>query len=116
MGEDLDLRRALLTARDEARDRVVEFDAVTRELAASRTDSDADDEHDPEGSTVSWERAVAAASLDAARDHLRDVEAALARVGAGWDGACAGCGRSIPVARLAVRPQTDRCVSCAAKT
>ena len=40
---------------------------------------------------------------------------ALARVRAGWDGACAGCGRPIPAERLIARPAADRCVRCAAR-
>ncbi|GMA40234.1 TraR/DksA family transcriptional regulator [Mobilicoccus caccae] len=108
-----DLRESLLAAQAEARRRVAEFDAVLRDLTEARGDADSDDEHDPEGSTVAWDRAVNAATAVAARDHLADVEAALARVEAGWDGRCATCLRPIPAERLAARPQTDRCVSCA---
>ncbi len=113
--DDAELRRALLRERDEAQARLAEFEQTTKELADARSDADTDDEHDPEGSTVSWERAVAAASAQAAADHLEAVGQALARIDAGWDGSCAGCGLPIPAERLAVRPHTDRCVPCASR-
>lgn len=108
------LARALREARREAAARVAEFESLTRDIAAARGDADTDDEHDPEGSTISWDRAVSAATAESARRRLADVDVALARVDAGWDGRCAGCGVPIPVERLAVRPQADRCVACAA--
>lgn len=109
--------RALLAQLRERRDeefrRVAQFDTVVRELAESRGDSDADDEHDPEGSTVAWERAAQQASADAARAHLAEIDAAIARVESGWDGTCAGCGRTIPAERLIARASANRCVACA---
>lgn len=115
MGEaDRALAGRLLALRAEAADRVTRFEAVVRELADARNDSDTDDEHDPEGSTVSWERAAQQASVDAARAHLAEIDAAIARVDSGWDGRCAGCGRPIPAERLVARPSADRCVGCAA--
>ncbi|GAB47231.1 hypothetical protein MOPEL_007_00470 [Mobilicoccus pelagius NBRC 104925] len=109
------LTEALREARAEVAARVAEFDETTRILAEARGDSDTDDEHDPEGTTIAWDRAVSAATADSARQRLADVETALARVEAGWDGTCVGCGRPIPVERLAVRPQADRCVECASR-
>lgn len=113
MDDAADRIDALGRARAEAVARVGEFDDVVRALTAARGDSDTDDEHDPEGSTVSWDRAVQAASLAAARRHLEEIDAAIARLRAGWDGSCADCGRPIPAARLAARPGADRCVTCA---
>ncbi len=109
------LHAELTRARGEAVARVAEFDAVVRELAQARSDSDTDDEHDPEGSTLSWDRAVQAASADAARHRLAEIDAALDRLEAGWDGACVACGRPIPAERLAARPGADRCVACAGR-
>lgn len=105
---------ALEQARGEAAVRVAEFAETMRAYADARGDSDADDEHDPEGSTLAWERATAAASVDVARRHLLEIESALRRLADGWDGACVSCGRPIPGERLAARPSADRCVPCAA--
>lgn len=104
---------ALRAARREAAARLAEFERVVDELAAARTDADGDDEHDPEGSTVSWDRAAQAATVEAARRHLAEIDAALTRVERGWDGGCAGCGEPIPPPRLLARPSADRCVRCA---
>jgi len=86
-----------------------EFDEV---VAASRS-SNADDEHDPEGATIAFERQQVAALLDQARARLADVDAALARAAAGEYGTCATCGRSIAAERLAARPQARTCIDCA---
>ena len=56
-----------------------EFDGV---VAASRA-SNADDEHDPEGATIAFERQQVVALLAQARRRLADVEASLARRAAG---------------------------------
>ncbi|MBB3085374.1 TraR/DksA family transcriptional regulator [Geodermatophilus sabuli] len=86
-----------------------EFDAV---VAASRS-SNADDEHDPEGATIAFERQQVAALLDAARRRLADVDAALARRETGDYGTCEDCGRPIAPERLAARPAARTCIDCA---
>jgi len=89
-----------------------EFDNV---VAASRS-SNADDEHDPEGTTIAFERQQVVALLDQARRRLADVEAALARREAGTYGICETCGRPIAPERLAARPSARDCIDCAGRT
>jgi len=67
-------------------------------MAASR-DSNADDEHDPEGQAIAYERAQLSASADLARAHLVEVDAAFARLSAGTYGVCEVCSRPIGVER-----------------
>ncbi|MGY4643787.1 TraR/DksA family transcriptional regulator [Cellulomonas sp. URHB0016] len=90
--------------------------ALRREHAAvvdASRDSNADDEHDPEGATIAFERAqVDALARDAGR-RLAEVDAALERLEAGTYGTCARCGGRIPPARLEARPTATRCVACA---
>ncbi|WP_433305745.1 TraR/DksA family transcriptional regulator [Actinoplanes sp. CA-030573] len=81
-------------------------------FAASR-DSNADDEHDPEGATIGFERAQLTALLTAARDRIAEVDDALRRVDAGTYGVCEGCGQPIAAERLAVRPFARLCITCA---
>ncbi|MDF9716715.1 TraR/DksA C4-type zinc finger protein [Nocardioides sp. ChNu-153] len=81
-------------------------------VAASR-DSNADDEHDPEGATIAFERAQVEALLREAERRLADVDAALERAGTGGYGTCTVCGRPIDPARLEVRPSATTCVACA---
>ncbi|SEO38775.1 TraR/DksA family transcriptional regulator [Trujillonella endophytica] len=85
------------------------FDAV---VAASKA-SNADDEHDPEGATIAFERQQVAALLEAARRRLADAEAALARRAEGSYGICETCGRPIGEERLAARPAARTCITCA---
>lgn len=80
---------------------------------ASR-DTNADDEHDPEGHTIAFERAQVVALVEQAERHLAEVDAARARVDAGTYGTCERCGRAIPAARLEARPVARTCVACAA--
>ena len=72
-----------------------------------------DDEHDPEGATIAFERARVAALLDQARGHLHDIDAAIARLDAGTYGRCEHCGGAIAPARLAARPVARTCIGCA---
>ena len=76
---------------------------------ASR-DSNADDEHDPEGQTIAFERAQLAAVTEQARAQLEEVDAALVRVAEGTYGTCEECGRPIPAGRLEARPTARTCV------
>lgn len=79
---------------------------------ASR-DSNADDEHDPEGATIGFERAQLTALLAGARKRIADVDDALRRVDAGTYGVCERCGQPIGDERLAARPFARFCMACA---
>jgi RNA polymerase-binding transcription factor DksA len=81
-------------------------------FAASR-DSNADDEHDPEGATIGFERAQLTALLAAARSRIAEVDDALRRVDDGTYGGCERCGGPIAGERLAVRPFARHCIACA---
>lgn len=88
-----------------------DFDEV---VAASR-DTNADDEHDPEGATIAFERSQVAALVRQVREHLAEVEAAIERLGSGTYGTCERCGQPIPDARLEARPAARRCITCASR-
>jgi RNA polymerase-binding protein DksA len=107
MSDPLAAERAAVEAQITALTR--EFDAV---VDASRS-SNADDEHDPEGATIAFERQQIAALLEQAQRRLADVDAALARRAAGDYGICETCGRPIAPERLAARPAARTCIDCA---
>ena len=86
-----------------------EFDQVVEASASSN----ADDEHDPEGATIAFERQQVVALLEQAQRRLADVDAALARREAGDYGRCETCGRPIGAERLAARPAARTCIDCA---
>src|ERR1700761_2940664 len=83
-------------------------------VAASQADN-ADDEHDPEGATIAWERQHVAALLEQAREHLAAIDEALRRLGEGGYGRCEVCGQPIAPERLAARPPATRCLTCASE-
>ena len=60
-------------------------------VAASR-DTNADDEHDPEGMTIAFERSQVDALVRQAREHLAEIDAAIARLETGTYGLCEVCG------------------------
>ena len=72
-----------------------------------------DDEHDPDGSTVAFERSKVSAMLSHSWGRLAEVDSALERMETGTYGLCEGCGRPIPVERLLARPVARLCVKCA---
>jgi RNA polymerase-binding transcription factor DksA len=84
-----------------------------RGFVEASKDSNADDEHDPEGATIAFERSQVGALVRQAEAHLGAVDAALERLEAGRYGICAVCERPIPAARLEVRPTAATCVECA---
>jgi RNA polymerase-binding transcription factor DksA len=87
-----------------------DHDAV---VAASR-DTNADDEHDPEGATIAFERAQIDALVRQAKDQVVELDAALERLAAGTYGVCERCGGAIGAARLEARPAARTCIRCAA--
>ena len=88
-----------------------DFDGV---VAASR-DTNADDEHDPEGATIAFERAQAMALLEETRIQVEALDTALARVDHGSYGVCESCGQDIAPERLAARPSATLCITCASR-
>jgi DnaK suppressor protein len=83
------------------------------EVVASSRDSNADDEHDPEGHTIAFERSQVGALIAQSREHLAEVDAALDRLEEGTYGTCERCGQPIPAGRLEARPTARWCVGCA---
>ena len=74
-----------------------------------------DDEHDPEGATIAFERQHVAALLGQAREQLTQIDAAIVRLTDGSYGRCERCGQDIGAARLAARPVAATCMSCASR-
>ncbi|WP_460775436.1 TraR/DksA family transcriptional regulator [Microbacterium sp. GXF7504] len=108
---------AALAARAHALDAMLaRLDDDEASLRVDRADGTADDEHDPEGSTLSGEWQRVEALRRATLAERAQVEAALARVAVGTYGVCARCGEPIPAARLEARPFATMCVACQAAT
>jgi len=97
----------------EVRALVARLERDLAEVVAASEGSNADDEHDPEGATIGFERAQLQAVLDAARRREADVRRALDAAQDGTYGTCEACGGPIGEERLAARPATRTCVRCA---
>ncbi|MEK8226994.1 TraR/DksA C4-type zinc finger protein [Oerskovia sp. M15] len=110
---DAVVRARLLALRDEADART---EALRREVAGiveASKDSNADDEHDPDGATIAFERAQVGALQRLAVQQRADADAALARLEAGTYGTCESCGRPVGDGRLEARPTARQCIGCA---
>ena len=84
-----------------------DFDA----LVEASEGSNADDEHDPEGATIAFERQQVVALTSQLERSREDLLRALGQ-GDGY-GTCEGCGRPIGVERLEARPTARTCIACA---
>ena len=87
-----------------------DFDSVV----AASLDTNADDEHDPEGTTIAFERSQMGALIGQVRHHLSEIDAAMARLDAGTYGVCERCGLPIGEARLEALPAARTCIGCTA--
>jgi DnaK suppressor protein len=111
--EEAAVREVLRAERGATVARIGSMTSEFEEIVAAVAGSNGDDEHDPEGSTIAFERAQLSALLLEARSYLGDLDRALARLDAGCYGDCEGCGGTIGVERLAARPAARTCIACA---
>ncbi|WP_411698381.1 TraR/DksA family transcriptional regulator [Conyzicola sp.] len=109
------MRDMLVADRDSTEALVTQLVADLDSFTGARADSATDDEHDPEGPTLAFERSQSAAILGQTREHLEQIEQAIVRLDDGDFGSCATCGKTIPFARLEARPYSTQCVACASK-
>ncbi|HVA04445.1 MAG TPA: TraR/DksA C4-type zinc finger protein [Acidimicrobiales bacterium] len=90
----------------------IDFDGIV----AAASGANIDDEHDPEGSTIAYERAQIGALLSAARAYLEDLDLALTRLDAGTYSTCERCRAPIGSERLTARPAARICIGCASSS
>ncbi len=108
---DLDaVAERLRREREEVSVRIASMTTELESLFAASVGSNADDEHDPEGQTIAYERSQLQALLDAAHARLVDIDAATLRLQQGRYGICEVCRMPIPAARLEARATARTCV------
>jgi DnaK suppressor protein len=112
--QDSRARELLAASRAAALRRLTALDREFDGIVESAGQAGTDDEHDPEGATIAFERQHVAALIGRAREQLAEIDAALHRLGQGSYGVCERCGLPIGGARLAARPAASLCISCAA--
>ena len=105
-----DPRSALTDLHRRTTDRLASLTGDYAGIVAASQDSNADDEHDPEGSTIAFERSQVGTLVEDARHQLAEVDAARARLADGTYGTCEGCGGPIGEGRLEARPTARTCV------
>src|SRR3954463_10605451 len=79
----------------EAEARVADLDASIEAVVRATDGANSDDEHDPEGATIAFERAQSQALKSVTETHLAQIHGALARLAAGTYGVCVVCGSEI---------------------
>jgi RNA polymerase-binding transcription factor DksA len=110
----VDLLRRLEAERTETAAQLALLGRSFDDIVEAADQANVDDEHDPEGATIAFERQQVAALRDAAERHLGDLDAAIRRAEAGEVPVCEVCGRPIGAERLAALPATRHCITCAA--
>ena len=113
VGRMADPRELLAAERARALRQVAALEREFAVLAEAATAGGTDDEHDPEGATLAFERQHTAALLARAREQLTAIEVALERLRDGRYGRCDRCGQPIGTDRLAARPAALTCIRCA---
>jgi DnaK suppressor protein len=109
-------RRALRAAIHEETSRLDDqIDALTRRFddiveAAELTSTD--DEHDPEGATIAFERSQVSSLLRQTESDRAALRETLDRLDDDSYGTCEVCADFIGVERLIALPSTKRCVRC----
>ena len=85
------------------------------EIVAASQSVATDDEHDPEGATIAFERQQIASLILLAEQRLAELDVAMEGLADGSYGVCEHCGADIPLERLLARPTATHCVQCAAR-
>lgn len=110
-----DLRARLAAALDDNAAQLAALQRQHDEIVGASRDSNADDEHDPEGATIAFERQQVVALREQLLRSRGDLERALTTAGTADYGRCEECGGPIGTDRLLARPTARRCIGCAAR-
>jgi RNA polymerase-binding transcription factor DksA len=111
-------RRAVRGAVDVEIDRLdAQIESLTRafdDIVEAAQEANIDDEHDPEGTTIAFERAQVSALLNQARLDRADLQETRRRIEVDESyGVCTECAEFIGVERLLALPATTTCIRCA---
>jgi RNA polymerase-binding transcription factor DksA len=107
------LRRAIDLERTRMADQLAGLERSFADIVEAAELTSTDDEHDPEGATIAYERALVSALVRQAADDLVALDEALDRVADGSIQTCADCRGPIELARLLALPGVRTCFSCA---
>lgn len=114
--DEVEARRRLRAERADVAARLRDLGVSFEDIVDAARDSNLDDEHDPEGTTIAAERSLVSSLARSSERHLAEVDAALERLAAGTYGRCVRCGGPIAADRLDARPSTPVCIGCASSS
>jgi DnaK suppressor protein len=93
--------------------RIEALEIELRSIVEASEQANIDDEHDPEGATIAYERALVISLLDSARAAHAQLVAADDGLDRDSPATCVRCGSPIALERLLALPGTTSCVRCA---
>ncbi|MTV24154.1 TraR/DksA family transcriptional regulator [Nitriliruptoraceae bacterium ZYF776] len=111
---DAEVARAIADRRGRTEERVRALRRDFATIVEQSSDASRDDEHDPEGATIAFERAQVTALLRDAEAQLDALDAASARLADGEVDRCEACDGPIGTERLLARPTVRTCARCQA--
>ena len=103
-------------ARADVETRSASLAAQVEGLAEQQALTTHDDEHDPEGVTIAFERAQLLGLLAGAKEEIAALDRAGSRLVAGTYGRCLSCGSAIPEPRLEALPGVEMCLDCVGRS
>lgn len=106
------LRAALEAERERLAAEVDKIDTEERELLSEASGENAYRDHMADQGTATFEREMDLSFEESAREHLKEIEAALERIDSGTYSECERCSATIPVERLEAVPTARLCISC----
>jgi DnaK suppressor protein len=107
------LRDAIVIERDRVANQITNLQQSFAGIVDAAELTSTDDEHDPEGTTIAYERAQVTALLSQARDDLVALDTALERIDNGIIETCEVCAGPIAFERLLALPGVRTCIGCA---
>lgn len=107
------MRAAIAAERRRTADQIAALERSFAGIVDAAALTSTDDEHDPEGATIAYERAQVSALLRQARDDLIALDVATGRLDDGTITTCSVCGSPIALDRLLALPTTSTCIRCA---
>ena len=111
---DIDSVLAIVTvAQERTAHQVASLEATVAAIVEGSELTSTDDEHDPEGATIAYERAQATALLRQAREDCDALAITRSHLEERQRPVCTVCHREIDLERVAALPTTTRCIGCA---
>ena len=107
------VRLAIAAERRRTTDQIAALERSVAGIIEASELTSTDDEHDPEGATIAYERAQVLALLRQARDDLAGLDRATERVDDGTITTCTVCGGPIALERVLALPSTRTCIRSA---